>query len=845
MPIDPSASPTRCSQIASLVFMGVAWLFAQGPALAQGSFINQVKLSAADGDEEDYLGSAVAASGDSLAAGVPYDWNGLTFSAGSVYVFQHNAYTWAQVQKLQPADGASDDEFGLALAMHGDLLFIGAPGHNQRQGAVYLYQRQSGTWQFAQKILAGDAASGHAFGAALAFDGVRLAVGAPSASSARGAAYVFNRSASQWVQTQKLTASDGASGDTFGSALALDGSRLAVGARLDDLVAPGDNRGSVYVYADSGGGFAAPAKLTLANGRDNDEFGRSLALQGDHLLVAAPFRDSGASQDNSGAVYHYRFTSGTWTLQSTLVDPQNTASATLGASLALRGGTALIGAPVANNTTGFVLHFELVAGAWQFRERMLAADARPFEFFGKSVALSEEHAIVGAEFADVGANVEQGAVYVQLRAATRTLMPGVNPSPSRVGESLQVDVRVESDLSTPGGTVLVQSSDGPSCVASLSAGVGSCTLPGHTLGIKTLTARYDGAAGLGASSVSREHRVVPDLRITTSTLPKGKIGRAYEQWLMGQAGGATEPLLFSVSAGALPPGISLASDGRLAGTTLEPGVYNFQAQLSDSSAASLGGPFTTTRSFILDIDPAFSTTLDLQSATTTGDRGQSLTVTAVLDVVEPEAAPPSGSYVVSANNGAHSLGCSAPVSAEGQQQCALDFGFGDPEGLYTITARFVPSQADYGSSQDQGSHELYRAFDLSVQLVADRSLYRPNEFITYTVTVQNLGPDSASGAALQVQPGAGLGELSWTCTGAACPASNGLGPISTSLDLDAGAGLVFQLRGRVASPTPASVLTLATVSPPSPSFQRDTQLANNSASHSAQPLALFGDGFED
>jgi uncharacterized repeat protein (TIGR01451 family) len=844
MRIDVNAVLHVCRNLALASFALLGLIALGQPVAAQGTYINQVKLSAADGDEEDYLGSAVAASGNYIAAGVPYDWDGLSFGPGSVNVFRSASFAWSETQKLEPTDGAADDEFGLALAMRDSILFIGAPGHAQRRGAVYVYQLQNDSWQFVQKLLAADGSSGHAFGGALAFDGQHLVVGANAFSASRGAAYVFALSGTTWSQTQKLVAADASPGDSFGSALAIEGNRLAVGARLDDNATAGDNRGSVYVYTDAGGGFSSPQKLSLADGRDSDQFGSSLGLVGSNLLVGTPFRDRGTGEDNSGAVHHFRLQGGSWVLHSTLVDPLATNLGALGSSLAVRGNSALIGAPVGNNTAGFALHFELVGDTWEPWDRFVADDTRPFEYFGKSVALSEQYAAIGAELADVGANVEQGAIYAHLRAATQTAL-SVSPSPSLIGQSLAVSVSVLSDLATPDGSVLIESSEGSSCIASLSAGTGSCALPGHALGIKSISAHYHGSIGLAASSAQREHRVRPDLAVLTTSLPKGKIGRAYSQVLLAQPGGATAPLQFSLSSGALPPGFSLASDGTLSGTTLQAGNYSFMVQVTDASGAELGGPFVATRALSLEVDPAFSTTLVLQTGSTTGDRGQQLVVAAVLDVVEPEGTAPAGTYLVTATNGASVVSCSSPVTSEGLQQCSLAFGFSVPQGVYAVSARFQPSAADYGSSEDSGDHTLLRAVDVAVSMSADREFIRPNDLIVYSVEVTNLGIDSAAGAAVQILPSVGLTELSWTCVGAACPSASGLGPVAAAIDIGVDQSALFALRGRALSPLPASIQTNASVLLPVGSFQRETDPSNNATSHVVQALTIFGNGFED
>lgn len=813
-------------------------------AIAGGTFIEQRKLSAPDGDDEDYLGTAVAAWGNLIAAGVPYDWDGLNVGTGSVYLYESDNYVWTEPQKLEPSDGAAEDEFGLSLAIQEGILVVGAPGQSQRRGAVYLFERRDGIWVQAQKLVASDGGSGHAFGSSVSLYGNTLAIGAPSASSARGAVYVFKAREGIWIQDQKIVAPDGATGDAFGASIAMSDGTLAIGARLDDLIVIGDNRGSVYTFQTNGPSFVSTGKLFLSDARASDEFGASLAFGGSELLVGAPFRDLGASDDNAGMVYRFRSESGSWALAGSISDPEGTPRAGFGLSIASRARTLLVGAPFANNTTGFAVHFEM-ENDWIQKERLVALDARPFEYFGRAVAISEEFAVVSAEFANVGKGFERGAIYSHVRGKTETSIDMVKPNPAVIDEPITISIGASSPFAPPSGLVRVVSSDGHECVASISLGLGSCVLPGHSLGIKSLTASYSGAQGLAASTASNEFRVVPALQFSTTLLPKGKIARSYRTLLEVSLGGATQPLHFSKRTGRLPMGLSLATDGLLEGIPEESGRFEFEAQVEDASDESLGGPFVARRVFTLDVDPAFSTSLTLQTRDSSSFRGQSVEFLSDLQVVEPEADPPSGTYRVLAQLGSGALECSAVVAAEGLQGCSIEFGTGDSEGQYTVLASFVSAAADYGPSEANSRHTLFRSVDVSVELASDSPLYRPGQQLTYITSVGNLGADAASAAEFELLPALGLTEVHWHCVGSACPAQSGIGAIQELLSLGVAESVEFTLRARAPEGPGFLLETSATVSVPDTSFQLDEVPSNNAAQYVARPLVVFSDGFEE
>jgi FG-GAP repeat len=178
------------------------------------------ELRAGDGEVGDNFGFSLALSQDTALIGSPGHRVGLQSSQGAAYVFERSASAWTSMDpSLIVADGAQADSFGYALAMSGNTAVVGAPGHRigarPFQGAVYVFVRSGGRFeQQGDALVASDGQAADAFGSAVAISGNTILVGAPAhdvdSKSDQGAAYVFVQSDAQWTQQgPALTALDG------------------------------------------------------------------------------------------------------------------------------------------------------------------------------------------------------------------------------------------------------------------------------------------------------------------------------------------------------------------------------------------------------------------------------------------------------------------------------------------------------------------------------------------------------------------------------------------------------------------------------------------------------------
>jgi hypothetical protein len=311
---------------------------------------------------------------------------------------------WSQQQKLTASDAAPNDDFGLAVAVSGDTAVVGAIGDDDAgrdSGAAYVFVRSGTRWSQQQKLTASEAASNDLFGISVAVSGDTAVVGAyadDDAGGDSGAAYVFVRSGTRWRQQQKLTASDAASSDLFGNSVAVSGDTAVVGARGDDD-AGGVNSGAAYVFVRSGTRWSQQQKLTASDAAPNDDFGLAVALSGDTAVVGA--------ENNSAYVF---VRSGTrWSEQQKLTasDAAAGAGGFFGNSVAVSGDTAVVGAYAdvdAGGDSGAAYVFVRSGTRWSEQQKLTASDAAAGIRFGNSVAVSGDTAVVGA-YADDSAYV--------------------------------------------------------------------------------------------------------------------------------------------------------------------------------------------------------------------------------------------------------------------------------------------------------------------------------------------------------------------------------------------------------------------------------------------------------
>jgi parallel beta-helix repeat protein len=253
------------------------------------------------------------------------DSDGATTSVGSITLVR---------SRFEPTGLSASDAMGDNVAISGDWAILGAKLDDTvggtDAGSVYIYKRNSdATWSLFQQLFASDGAASDNFATSVDIDGTRAVVGASlddSPSTNAGSAYVFEFNGTAWVQVAKMVAGDAAASDQYGISVAVSGSTIAIGAHADDD--GGTNTGSVYVYTGSGASWTQQQKLTASDRAASDQFGRSLSLDGERLVVGSHLDDTTAT--DTGSAYVFDRSGSVWTETAKLVASDSAESDTFG-----------------------------------------------------------------------------------------------------------------------------------------------------------------------------------------------------------------------------------------------------------------------------------------------------------------------------------------------------------------------------------------------------------------------------------------------------------------------------------------------------------------------------------
>jgi hypothetical protein len=231
---------------------------------------------------------------------------------------------------LRASNADAEDQFGYSVSIDGDYAIVGARGENgpsgskSRAGAAYVFERSGGSWQEVQVLRASNADANDRFGKSVAIGGERVIVGAPEEDGPSdgktnvGAAYIFERTESGWSQTETkvLRHSDTNAFDEFGYSVAIDGDRAIVGARFENGPSNGkSNAGAAYIFERTGSGWSKNEDQVLraSNAEGGDRLGVSVAIDGDYAIVGARFEDGPSDGKNkAGTAYVFERSGGTW-----------------------------------------------------------------------------------------------------------------------------------------------------------------------------------------------------------------------------------------------------------------------------------------------------------------------------------------------------------------------------------------------------------------------------------------------------------------------------------------------------------------------------------------------------
>jgi len=366
--------------------------------------VYQDTLCVADGGDAPVFGTDVVLTDDEAFVGAQEAViDGV--QSGAVYTYALVGGAWERVGRLVPPDARDGHRFGTWISVDGDTMMIGSPHDDELgedTGAVYVYERVDGDWGFVQKLLPSIGEELGAFGHVFHRGGIAV-IGAAARvyGNVEGAAYVFEYDGNEWIETQRLTASDGGPGEVFGLSPVFDDDWLAIGAPFarNELNVP---NGACYVFRREEGAWVETQVLEPDVFDFGHTFGFDLALEDGRLLIGDP-----DSAQRRGDVVAYELDAGVWE-QTQVIGPEIDGLMGFGNQLAMDGSTLLIGAPDTQMYAGAASVYSFEDDDWVYVESIGHAPSPDLSLFGARLDINEQTMMIAAPLDDVN----HGAVQV-------------------------------------------------------------------------------------------------------------------------------------------------------------------------------------------------------------------------------------------------------------------------------------------------------------------------------------------------------------------------------------------------------------------------------------------------
>jgi FG-GAP repeat/Secretion system C-terminal sorting domain len=310
----------------------------------------------------------------------------------------------SELQKLVASDRGIHDAFGYAVSISGDYAIVGAHVKDVTKadgeiltdaGAAYIYMRDGTSWIQQSKLIASDPVSNQQFGRSVSISGDYAVVGTSPQWDDEyymeqiGKVYIFKRNDNIWSQVKCLTHYEWWGSTGFGKSVSISGDYLVVGNMYyGDYYNNEYSIGAAYVYRRSGSNWY---KTTIipTDAFNNDCFGYSVYISGDQLIVGAKYAD------DNGAAYIFKLENDVWNQKAKLAPSDIASSDDFAYSVAISGNYAVVGAPKHNSKHGAVYVYKLNDTHWYQQQKLTASDLAA-GYFGQSVSISGERALVGS-----------------------------------------------------------------------------------------------------------------------------------------------------------------------------------------------------------------------------------------------------------------------------------------------------------------------------------------------------------------------------------------------------------------------------------------------------------------
>jgi len=347
-------------------------------------------------------------------SGVPY-----TFSI-AVTKYEPAGLPQFLYQVIKPLDNITYSLLNYSISMYGDNIIVGIPGANvnseQEVGRAYIftYNSTSSMWERTAILDPSDGVGGDNFGYSVSIYGDVAIVGAAGADSGAGKAYIFRYNGSTWVEEAILTASDKASGDAFGCSVSIYGDVAIVGAYTAD---PGGvtDAGKAYIFRYNGSTWVEEAILTASDKATYDRFGNPVSIYENVAIVGAYDADPGGLS-SAGKAYIFRYNGSNWVEEAILTASDKAADDWFGYSVSIYGNVAIVGAygadPGGVTDAGKAYIFRYNGSTWVEEKILSASDKATYDAFGYCVSIYGNVSIVGAKNASPGEVSSAGKAYI-------------------------------------------------------------------------------------------------------------------------------------------------------------------------------------------------------------------------------------------------------------------------------------------------------------------------------------------------------------------------------------------------------------------------------------------------
>ena len=382
-------------------------------ALAQ---VFETKITASDAAAGDRFGISVSIDNNRAIVGA---WgNGVNgVNSGSAYIYKWSGSSWVEEANIVPSDGAERDFFGNSVSIDSDWAIIGASNDDDKgeeSGSAYIYKWNGTAWVQETKLTASDGAAGDQFSIDVSIKNDRAIIGAKGDDDngeSTGAAYIYEWNGTAWVEETKITASDGAANDQFGSSVSIDSNRAIIGAPVG--TDSGVNSGVAYVYTRNITAWVEEAKLVPSDGADVDYFGFEVSIENDRVIIGAPFDDDNGGE--SGSAYIFKWNGTAWVEEGKLIASYGAANDQFGLDVSINSDRAISGTPYTDSGTGShsgaASIYKWNGTAWVEEAKLTASDAALGDWFSYTVSMASDRVIVGAYGNDDDGSIS-GSAYI-------------------------------------------------------------------------------------------------------------------------------------------------------------------------------------------------------------------------------------------------------------------------------------------------------------------------------------------------------------------------------------------------------------------------------------------------